>query len=191
MDLDAIYQAAAIAAQAASHITKSQTTGNECSQNAICLELAKGFPAALVTLTIGIAGALIAVRQYYTARAKLKLDLFDKRYTIFMYTWTHLSYIVERGAEIKANDSERFKTFKNFRNNVPQAEFLFGPKIGQYLECIHTQQMALWEIVLKLDTGTATQEDIERETELMLWFVDAAKTSKEKFKPYLSFEKWV
>lgn len=45
-------------------------------------ELLKGVPAAFVALIVGLIAPGIAHRQYHIARAKLKLDLFDKRYAI-------------------------------------------------------------------------------------------------------------
>ena len=41
-------------------------------------ELVKGLPAAFVTLVIRSIAAGIAYRQYRIARAKFKLDLFEK-----------------------------------------------------------------------------------------------------------------
>ena len=49
----------------------------------VCIVLVQGIPAGLVTLTVGVVGGLIAHRQATVAEAKLKLDLFEKRYPIF------------------------------------------------------------------------------------------------------------
>jgi hypothetical protein len=57
-----------------------------CSPGSICFEMLKGVPAAVVTLIIGgIAGA-VTWRQYKVAQAKLKLDLFERRFKIFQLT---------------------------------------------------------------------------------------------------------
>jgi hypothetical protein len=45
-------------------------------------ELLKGIPSVFVTLVIGGIAAYIAYRQYKISHAKLKLDLFEKRYEI-------------------------------------------------------------------------------------------------------------
>jgi len=51
---------------------------------------------------VGIAGGVIAKNQAATARAKLKLDLFEKRYPIFEETWRIMSEVAlkarKRGA---------------------------------------------------------------------------------------------
>ena len=59
----------------------------------VCIALIQGIPAALVTLTVGIVGGLIAYHQSAVAQAKLKLDLFEKRYPIFQETWKNMSEV--------------------------------------------------------------------------------------------------
>ena len=54
-------------------------------------DLMKGLPAAFVTLVIGLIAAGIAYRQYRIARAKFKLDLFEKRHAVFLETWAFIS----------------------------------------------------------------------------------------------------
>jgi hypothetical protein len=89
-------------------------------------ELIKGLPAALVALVIGAIAACIAYRQYRVARDKFRLDLFDRRYAIFLATWRELSRVVTDGPPQQA--------FSEFQNHVPQARFLFGPEIEAYLQ---------------------------------------------------------
>jgi hypothetical protein len=60
-------------------------------------DLAKGLPAAVVTLVIGLIAAGIAYRQYRIARAKFKLDLFEKRHAVFLETWAFLSKFFRPG----------------------------------------------------------------------------------------------
>ena len=51
--------------------------------SSIAFELLKGLPAAFVALVIGGVAAGVAWRQMRIAQAKLKLDLFDKRYRLY------------------------------------------------------------------------------------------------------------
>jgi hypothetical protein len=87
----------------------------------VCISLAQGIPAALVTLTVGIAGWFIARHQGKVAQAKLKLDLFDKRYPIFLETWQIMSEVVFKGTREK-----NYGLGNPFSNFIPQARFLFG-----------------------------------------------------------------
>jgi hypothetical protein len=161
-----------------------------CGPNTLCFQLAQGIPAGLVALAIGIVGAVIAWRQYQTARAKLKLDLFDRRYEIFMATWSHLSSVVQNGPELKNETSQAFEILKKFRNNIPQAGFLFGKEIERYLDEIHEKQMEAWELRLKYDLGDLSQQEIVRKTELTNWFINEARDAKRRFRPYLDLRSW-
>jgi len=161
-----------------------------CGQGTLCFQVAQGIPAGLIALVVGIAGAYIALRQYKTARAKLKLDLFDRRYEIFMATWAHLSSIVQNGPEPKGGESSAFEILKKFRNNIPQASFLFGNDIEIYLDEIHEKQMEAWELRMKYDTSSLTQREIVRKTELTNWFLDESRDAKERFRPYLDLRSW-
>jgi hypothetical protein len=70
------------------------------AQGSICFEMVKGLPAAFVALVIGAIAAGIAWRQYQVAKARLKLDLFDKRHPIYQQTWEILSEVVINGTTI-------------------------------------------------------------------------------------------
>jgi hypothetical protein len=161
-----------------------------CSPNTLCFQVAQGIPAGLVALVVGIVGAFIAWRQYLAARAKLKLDLFDRRYEIFMATWSHLSSIVTNGPEPKSYPSAAFEILKTFRNNIPQTGFLFGKDIERYLDEIHENQMEAWELQVRYDEGALSQQEIVRKSELMNWFINEAGDAKLRFRPYLDLRSW-
>ena len=99
-----------------------------CVSGSICFELIKGVPTALVAVVIGGIGAMIAYRQVVIAQAKLKLDLFDKRYAIFLETWKILSEVVRTGTR-----GTNYGLGNPFSNFIPQARFLFGRDIEAYL----------------------------------------------------------
>jgi hypothetical protein len=145
---------------------------------------------AIVLPFIALVGAWIAFRQSEIAGNKLKFDLFDKRYEIFMHTWTYLSNIVHNGPEPKSEKSKSFEIFKNFRNNIPQAGFLFGSDIEKYLDELHENHMELWSLQINYDEKGLKQEEIERKAALTIWFVNEARDVKRRFDPYLSFQKW-
>ena len=161
-----------------------------CDQGTLCFQIAQGIPAGLITLLVGFFGVYFAWRQYLTSRAKLKLDLFDRRYEIFMATWAHLSSIVQNGPEPKGEKSQAFKIFKTFRNNIPQSGFLFGSDIEIYLDEIETKQMEAWELQMKYDMSALSQEQIVRKAELVNWFITEARDAKKRFLPYLELRSW-
>ena len=164
--------------------------GITCTKDTLCFQFVQGIPAAVVALTVGIVGAFIAWRQYATARAKLKLDLFTRRYDLFMAVWDHLSHIKQLGAEVNQKHRSQYEAFKNFRNNLPQSGFLFGKDIERYLEEIDEKQFDLWGLELKSEKEGLSQAEAAQRDALKKWFDHEARTAKNRFKPYLDLRKW-
>jgi hypothetical protein len=156
-----------------------------CTPGTICFEMMKGIPAAFVTLMIGgIAGA-ITWRQYRVAQAKLKLDLFERRFKIFHQTWVVVSDTAIRGTQ---ND-EHQGMFAPLNNFGPEAAFLFGKDIEQYIDEIGSKWLELHRIQ-KPSNPNAAQEAF-REKELTDWFFEQGKSGvKARFSPYLDFSNW-
>ncbi len=155
-----------------------------------CSAFWTGYVTAIVLPIIALMGAWIAFRQSEIARNKIKLDLFDKRYVIFTHTWTHLSNIVRNGAQLNDERSAPYDIAKNFRNNIAQAGFLFGPDIENHLNQIDKNHVELWELELKTDTEGLTEEEKDRCAAMITWFVNEARDAKKRFHRYLSFNKW-
>jgi hypothetical protein len=159
-----------------------------CFQGTICFEMMKGVPAAFVTLVIGGIAGLITYRQYKVAQAKLKLDLFERRYAIFHKTWVILSETVQGGTTEK-----NYGLFTPFNNFLPEAAFLFGPEITEYL----TVALRNWTWLRALEAekngvqGPDRVANIAKASELRTWFVEQASTgAKAMFSSYLNFENW-
>lgn len=158
-----------------------------CTLGTLCFELVKGMPAAFVALVIGLIAASIAYRQYRVAHAKLKLDLFDKRYTIFLDTWTILSSVVSSGVQATGGLTTPFN------NLIPQAAFLFGSDIENYLTTAVRKWADLWALQVRTQgNGNVVQpQDIAERAGLERWFIDeATQGAKARFGKYLNFEKW-
>ena len=159
-----------------------------CLSGSICFELIKGLPAAFVTLIIGVIAAAIAFRQYRVAKAKLKLDLFEKRYAIFQQVWAIFSEVVLDGG-VKKNNYGLATPFNNF---LPQAAFLFGKSIENYL----AEAVKKWTEMGTAETyieqqGADLQQWAEKRRVLSIWFEEqASRGLKRVFGPYLNFEEW-
>jgi hypothetical protein len=161
------------------------TTTIWCTPGSILFEMMKGVPAAVVALIIGLVAALIAYRQYSVARAKLKLDLFDKRYTIFLETWTILSETATNGTRQKS-----YGLGNPFSNFMPQAAFLFGTDVERYLNEAVDKWAELWGIEGNTQPS-ALAASAARRAELKQWFFkEASEGAKRLFGKYLSFETW-
>jgi hypothetical protein len=147
--------------------------------------LSKALPTALVALAVGVLAAYIAWQQHRTARAKLKLDLFEKRYAIFESTWAFLSKAVQAGA----GDSP----LTGFDVLIPQASFLFGRNVEAYMREASAKHRDLWFIEdrARRNSCVTSEADIASQTALLTWFADQADTGvKDVFRPYLDFENW-
>lgn len=93
----------------------------------IVLALVGGIPTALIA-TIA---AYVAWRQWSTAQAKLKLDLFEKRYELFELLWTFVSS--RTGAEDL--DSAKAKNVAaRFSNAQHKFDFLFDEASKVYVK---------------------------------------------------------
>jgi hypothetical protein len=161
--------------------------GAEQDWSKVRFELVKGLPAAFVTLIIGAIAAGIAYRQYEVAKAKLKLDLFEKRYAIFHQTWEILSEAATKGA--RENNYGLATPFNNF---LPEAAFLFGKPIERYLDEASTKWAELRALEAETDgAGIDRAANIAKASELQQWFFEqASKGAKAQFGRYLDFENW-
>jgi len=151
-----------------------------CAKDAICIELIKGVPTAIVALLVGSIAAFIAYRQYKVAEAKLNLDLFERRYAIFETTYETLLQTAINGPEVSDGPLPG-----PFYNLIPESHFIFGSDIVDYL----LEASEKWSEVCALKS---TNENYEiRRNFLSEWFTtEAATGSVEVFGEYLDFTKW-
>jgi hypothetical protein len=158
-----------------------------CNQGTICFEWMKGVPAAFVTLIIGAIATKITYNQFLVARAKLKLDLFDKRLVIFQKVWAILSEVVSTGTR-----GRNYGLSTPFNNFMPEAEFLFGPDIAAYLREATAKWIELsgYEFESEQSDSSSRAKNAVRVAELRGWFHDEASNVRNKFAPYLDFKNW-
>jgi hypothetical protein len=159
------------------------------TQGSICFELIRGFPAVIVTLIIGVIAARITYNQFKVAEAKLKLDLFERRYAIFSKTHALLS----RANMIGVMTDENAALNNPFGPFIAEARFLFGVEIETYLKIASANFSEPWAIALRTDANQQVVpiEDIQRRTEIVRWFIhESAEGAKTVFGPYLNFENW-
>lgn len=144
--------------------------------------------SALLTPTVaGIAG-WVAYQQARTARAKLKLDLFEKRIAVYDEVTACLGQILSTGTSSGAND-------QRFLVAMHKAKWLFGSDVLSYL------QSEIWPRMCELGSVSASLSGMEHslarhalikaQADLKLWFSQQSKEGLDPlFLPYLSFEKW-
>jgi L-serine deaminase len=150
----------------------------------IFIALVQGTPAALVTLIIGLIALQVALRQASVAEAKLKLDLFEKRYPIFQETWEIMSEVVMKGTRHKHYGLSN--PFANFR---PRARFLFGQEVEAYLSEAAKKWVDLHAYEAECSDPNSAAQNAAKAAELTNWFSEQASTGlKDLFAPYLEFK---
>ena len=186
---------ASVAASAASSIhamaaANGALTSGWFQNESLIIELVKGIPAAFVALIVGSIAAFIAWRQYRVAdeqkrvaRAKLNLDLFDRRLKIFQTTATFMSQSMTNTL-----DSPTV-----FLSTFAEVSFLFGSEVADYMELARVTGFDLSEIRrrAKAHDRSVMPEDVERNKALLRWFsAQISDGCRCKFAPYLDFGEW-
>lgn len=132
--------------------------------------------------------AYVAIRQYVVSRNRLKLDLWEKRYSIFLTTMNLLAAVVR---EADCSHEELSK----FGRGIVGNEFLFGPKVTHYL------QEQLWRKCVDLSghrrkfsaegglpPGPEREKVSQENYDLLIWFSEQLTNGARRvFAPYLDF----
>lgn len=158
-----------------------------CKPNSICFELIKGVPTVTAAVIVGIIASYIAYRQWRTAHAKLKLDLFEKRYALFLDVWNFLS---RPAMANQLTGLDQVVYLNEFKKKIPIANFLFGKKIEAYMNEAVKKLAELDEIRrINSTKSVSSDEDNKRSSELRTWFHDQSENEVRKlFEPFLSFK---
>jgi hypothetical protein len=141
---------------------------------------------ALGVVIVAIFVAVIQFRQYRTARAKFKLDLFEKRFQVFAGARRFLSTIL-RDAKTNLEDHSKY------RAEIAEADFLFGADVNEFLKEIDRRSLNLWQCD-KTREGVSDRDERVRlskqVTEEVTWLIEQLPLLKPRFAPYMEFRKW-
>jgi hypothetical protein len=152
----------------------------------ISFEWAKNAPTILFTFMLGYLAYRIARNQWYVAKAKLNLDLFEKRYAVFQATHR----VLLRHTAVPNSK----KPDGLLEAQLPAAEFLFGPEVRDYVIEVIAKEHLIWFHYEKNDiTSTITEEQATESelTDLTDWFsIGAYRDCSKVFGPYLDFKNW-
>lgn len=151
------------------------------------LELTKAFASVAVALIFGAIAAYVAWRQYRVASSKLSLDLFERRYDIYSRIW---AICVDAVGPQKILLFDMYIGAKTpFDEFWPQASFLFGPEVNEFIQQIIENWLTLSSLEHQAKKDPMILEEEERR-KLFYWFQDYAGTKmKSLFDPYLDFSK--
>jgi hypothetical protein len=127
----------------------------------------------------------IAYHQLATARYRLNLDLYEKRYRVFEATRLLAGAAIRSGA---VSEEE----LAAFSVSIAESKFLFDSDVCEHLDEFSRNAVALHEKTVLLRDTTQTSESLEhirRQGDLVKWFFSQLDTSPRVFGPYLDFRK--
>ena len=141
--------------------------------------------SAFGTLIVGVIVAYIAYQQHKTNRNKLRLDLYDKRFSVYKGLNTLLFHVL-RDANVS------IEALAEFKSKTHEATFLFDGDIAQYLQDVRAKAVELRSQQQKLDNknlpvGPDRSKLAEENSQVLQWFEDQLDISKQKFSKYLKF----
>jgi hypothetical protein len=143
-------------------------------------------PFAWLTALTALLALWIAFQQHRASRAKLRLDLFEKRFRVYE-SLLELLGAAERDGQVKLEDIFRFS------GEISYAPFLFGHEVVQYLAEVRTKAIILRGLNERLQRGDLPvgeeRSAVSRaESETLIWLTDQFRQSVPKFEKYLGFK---
>lgn len=141
------------------------------------------YVTALLTPVVAILGAAIAYRQWRIAQNKLKLDLFDRRFSVYHAARELLASIMTSG---RAKDPEVIK----FVMATREAKWLLNDDVAEYLDKqIYHKAIDLQRLEAELEgvgVGTVRSKNVQEQADIKKWFVRQYEVLDEKFDPFLT-----
>ena len=139
--------------------------------------------SGIATLIVGLAVTFIAWQQWKVSHAKLRLDLFDRRYKVYEATRKFLAEIISTAT---FSDSQLF----TFYAGTSDAEFLFDSDVVEYLAQIRKRAVGMrthQKLYEHLPVGDERSRHVQAEHDELLWLGDQVTAMTKTFTPYLGF----
>ncbi|MCK4819469.1 hypothetical protein KA005_27095 [bacterium] len=141
--------------------------------------------SALLTPTIAIFGLILAIKQWKTSQSKLKMDLFEKRYSIYKATNEFISSIMGSG---QVDDEHLFK----FRSATKEAKWVLNSDIATYLdEQIWSESIDLQTLRSELEGVPAGEErttNLQKQRIIKDRLLSQTEMLDKKFTPFLELK---
>jgi hypothetical protein len=154
--------------------------------SAISTKLIEGIPAGIVALIVAGVASLIAFNQFRVAKAKLNLDLFEKRMEVFNAV---VELLKACAMQAPVND----KVLREYMSKMASAKFLYGDSVYEYMHVVAKKN---FEMVALIVVRSKVEGDIIRSAEhadvmeCQSWFLDQFGEHQKLFEPFLSFSEW-
>jgi len=136
----------------------------------------------IVAVVAAVLAGYFAYRQWQTARHRLRLDLFDRRFAVYHSAREFLASIVTGGVD----ETELFK----FGTTSRDAKWLLNAAVAEYLEELRhkaiDQQVRDQE--REMSSGAARNRNIQESSEFRHWLNKQYDVLDEKFTPFLKLK---
>ena len=130
--------------------------------------------SALLTPVIAVIAIVIAYRQWRLGQNKLKLDLFDRRFSVYQAAAALISSVMTSG---KAADAETYK----FLLATKEAKWLLSSEIAEYLDKqIYHKALDLQMLAAELEgvgVGTERTNNVRAQADIKKWFLVKSPSS--------------
>jgi hypothetical protein len=137
----------------------------------------------LCLVLVTVAGVYIAWRQHKTARAKLQLDLYDKRYGVFQAVKRLL-------AEVGRTGTASLETMIDFDQGTADADFMFGDEVTTYIAIMRARGFKLHQygnVVADMRHPNRARA-IDAQANELLWFMQQYNEMRGVFRPFMTLD---
>ena len=141
--------------------------------------------SALLTPLLAIIGTIILIKQHSLQNLRWKLDLYDKRYPVFLNTMEYISYVVQ-------HHNVTNEILFGFLRNSKDKEFLFQDDVKTFLESLYLKGLDLQVLKTQLKTepkGEKRDHIVKQTSQIFHWFTEQFDVSKRLFGSYLGIGK--
>lgn len=144
--------------------------------------------STLATVTIGIAASMLAYQQFQISKAKLRFELYDKRYSLFLTLRIFVSDLA-----IGNNTPEEIQSKAGaFTRDTIECRFLFDADVAAYFDTVYEKAKELVRAYHDFQRPNLTEE--EQETfriqlgNLHVWFFNQSDEMFKLFRKDLSIK---
>ncbi len=140
---------------------------------------------AIATTSVAILVAIITWREWVANRARLRHELFERRYAVYEKIAAFLALVLQDG-RVPQGEPE------GFLRATKTAYFVFGSDAGvkEFVGEIYRKALELHALEVTLDPlrGEERSKNIENQRVIQDWFMDALNSLEARFDKYLSLK---
>jgi hypothetical protein len=143
--------------------------------------------SACLTPTIGILTVYIACCQHRTARNKVRLDLYERRFRVYHGLFELLDSVM-------CSATVPLEALNKYDLATAEKRFLFNRDVMGYMSDFRFRAVQLGQLSREIETsheGSTPQRDaaVFEHKELLVWFAEQVEVAPAKFESYLGFGK--